>query len=369
MRREGLKVGFLAGTLGRGGAERQLVHMLRALKQLDVRTRVFSLTQGEAFEDEIKSLGVSVKWIGESGSQAMRLKSLIQVLRCETPDILQSTHFYTNLYATVAARVTGVHEIGAIRSNLFSELKAHPMLGNAILSWPRHLIANTEIARRTAIARGIRPDRIDFVRNAVDTGWLKEKNGHCEKNSHGEREALRILFVGRLVMVKRPEVFLRVISKVIQALRAQSLKAIIAGDGSLRQHLESQAVALGLHSDQLEFLGTRSDMKAVYAGADLLLMTSEYEGAPNAILEAMACGLPVIATSVGGVPEILADGRGLLVEPGDEEGLKAAVLRLASDASLRAQLGRHGYEYVSRLHSLEALGQHLTTIYDRILSR
>lgn len=359
-----LKVCFLAGTLGRGGAERQLVYMLRALGQVGVTTRVLCLTKGESFEQEIRSLGVPVEWIGDTAFRPRRLLNLVKALKRHPVDILQSAHFYTNLYGAVAGRITRTRDIGAVRSNLQHEFRANGLMGRWQLGLPRHLIVNSELARQRAIARDVRPDRIDLVKNAVDLQGLRRKTPCNECDS-----TIRILFAGRLVKEKRPDIFLQVVNEVINKLQPRPVRAIIAGDGPLMSELESLATSLGMDRERLEFLGECSEMGAVYQRADMLVMTSEHEGTPNVLLEAMACGLPVISTSVGGVPDILAEGRGLLVASGDKEGLKAAVFSLASNASLRAQLGERGFQYVSRSHSLTALGQHLIGIYERILSQ
>jgi glycosyltransferase involved in cell wall biosynthesis len=359
-----LEVCFLAGTLGRGGAERQLTYMLCALGRAGASTRVLCLTRGEPFEHEIKALGVSVEWVGASGSRPARLYRIIQALRRRPADILQSVHFYTNLYTTAAARVVGICDIGAIRNDLSSEeLKDNGIAGRRQLTFPRHLIANSSLARQRAISHGISPDRIDFVRNAVDPKWLKEKpvtNG---------QQTMRLLFVGRLTKQKRPDDFVRVVSRVVRQLPNRSLTARIVGVGPMRPHLEALAGELGLGPEKLEFLDERADMDAIYREADLMMMTSEWEGTPNALLEAMACGVPVVATSVGGIPEILADGRGLLTEQHDEDAMAAAVMRLIADAGLRREIGQRGREYIAEVHSLDVLQTQLMGTYQKVLSR
>ena len=358
-----LKVCFLVGTLGRGGAERQLVYMLRAAQKEGISTRLICLTQGESFEEEIRALGVPIEWIGASGSRPIRLARLTNSLRRDPADILQCSHFYTNLYGAVAGRILGIPGIGAIRNDLLSEIRANGVLGHWQVSLPQHLIANSELARRRAIDRGISPDRIDFLPNVVDQKPTRE-SAYC-----GSCPAIRISFVGRLVPQKRPELFLRVVARVSREVPERNLKITIAGDGPMRPGLEVLAAELGLGQDQLAFLGTQSDMDSVYRETDVLVMTSQHEGTPNALLEAMAWGIPTIATSVGGVPALLAEGRGLLVEPDNEDELVSTLRRLIVDSESRKRLGQSGREYVVRSHSLAALGRQLTKIYQRVLSR
>ena len=116
------KITFVAGTLGQGGAERQLFYILKALRQHQVEVRLLCLTQREFWETRIQDLGVSVTWAGESSSRLMRLRRILSELRQHRPDVLQSQHFYTNLYVALAARALGLREVGAVRNDVFSEI-------------------------------------------------------------------------------------------------------------------------------------------------------------------------------------------------------------------------------------------------------
>jgi len=360
---ENLEVCFLAGTLGRGGAERQLIYMLRSLKAAGVNTRVLCLTRGEPIEAELEAMGISVTWVGKSRWRPIRLLRIIQELRREPAKILQSAHFYTNLYVAVASRVLRIKGIGAIRSNLRSELEGNGLMGWWHLHLPQHLIANSELARNSAIEKGIRPQAVDFLRNAVEMG----ENGTL-KNRNSDAP-IQVLFAGRLCAPKRVDRFLRVMSKLIASRPDLKVKAAIAGDGPLRTGLERIALNLGLDHDQLEFLGELSDVRPLYQKSDFLMLTSDWEGTPNVLLEAMACGLPVVATRVGGVPEIIGVDRGFVVDPGDEVGLTAAMIKMVEDINLRTALGSKGQEYVKRFHSLNALKNQLIDIYKRVLSQ
>jgi glycosyltransferase involved in cell wall biosynthesis len=357
-----IKVCFLAGTLGRGGAERQLIYMLRALKSVGVSTRVMSLTRGEALESEIRSLGVDIEHICESPtSRRRKLMRIVKSLRQAPVDILQGVHFYTNLYAATAARLTRSKDIGAIRSNLSFDLQASGMWGRLQLATPRHLITNSFPSQELAMAKGISPERIHFVPNVVE---VNGDNGR-HSNSNG---SVRILFVGRLTEEKRADRFLRVVSKVINQAPRLKVQATVAGDGPLRPRLLELAETLGLNGENLQILGEQEDMNSLYRQSDFLMLTSDMEGTPNVLLEAMAHGLPVAATRVGGVPSIVGADRGLLVDPGDEEGLAEAALRLAVDSDLRRSMGRYGHGYVSRFHSLASLPNRLLSIYREVLA-
>jgi glycosyltransferase involved in cell wall biosynthesis len=358
-----LKVCFLAGTLGRGGAERQLVYMLRALKHAGIQLRVLCLTRGEFFESEIQRLGVNVEYIGAGGSKPARLYRIINSLRREPADIVQSVHFFTNLYTAVSARFVGALGIGAIRNDLTSEeLRINGVYGRGHLHLPKHLIANSALARERAIEHGVLPERVDLVANAVDVESFRWK----QNGNH--RSAVQVLFVGRLVEQKRPDLFLRVVANLAQRCAERTVKAKVIGEGPMRPQLQALATRLGLGPDRLELIDKCDDMGSAYGQADLVLLTSGWEGTPNVLLEAMACGVPVVATRVGGVPEIAGCNRALLADPGDENGLTVAAFKLLQNQNLRRELGRRAAEYVARFHSVERLELQLTNIYRKALA-
>jgi glycosyltransferase involved in cell wall biosynthesis len=359
---ENLKVCFVAGTLGRGGAERQLIYMLKALHNAGVATRVLCLTKGEPLEEEIKAMGIKVTWVGRSRWRPVRLCRIIRELRRERAHILQSAHFYTNLYVAVASRALKIKGIGAIRSDLSSELKINGLMGWWHLHLPQHLIANSEVARRNAIVKGRAGEDVNFVPNAVEVRPRTQAR-------NGNGNAIQVLFAGGLCEPKRADRFLRVMSKLVKSRPDLKVKSAIAGDGPLRSSLEQLAARLGLDSEHVEFLGNLHDVGPFYYKSDLLMLTSDWEGTPNVLLEAMACGLPVVATGVGGIPELIGTDRGLIVEPDDEDGLTAATIRMIDDRNLRSEMSRHGREYVARFHSLGTVQNQLLPIYEKVLSR
>lgn len=361
-----MKVCFITGTLGRGGAEKQLVFMLRALQGAGLETRVLCLTKGESYEAEIKALGIEVEYVGESPTRLKRLWKIIANLRNGRADIIQSSHFYTNIYAGLAGKALRLPSIGAIRSNLASELKINKSLGRFQLKLPRFLIANSDLARRSAIERGIKPGRIEFVRNVVEAGLTESEISLKSKKS---KPNLTFLFVGRLGKEKRPDRFIRLAAALSEKFPAAPLRFQIAGDGALRKESEEAARNQPALAGKIEFLGEIRQMSEIYGRADALVLTSDYEGTPNVVLEAMAHALPVIATRVGGTPEILSEKCGILVEPEDETGLLKAASALVESPEERFRLGFEGFKYIQNNHSLENLTEHLTRIYAGLANR
>lgn len=359
---ENLKVCFLAGTLGRGGAERQLIHMLKALKGAGVRTRVLCLTEGEALEKEIRAIGIEVTWVGKSGWRLLRLLRIVRELRRETPDIVQSAHFYTNLYAAIAGRFLRITSIGAIRNDLTSELASNGILGWGQLHLPRNLIANSEFARQRAIIRGIRADSIHFVPNVVETNG---SGTPCSRNSNrngSARSQLQVLFAARLTDQKRPDRFLQALRRIAERRPDLDFRATIAGDGPLRAGLESLTATLGL-SNCVEFRGELADLTPLFARSDLMVLTSDWEGTPNVLLEAMGYGVPVVATNVGGVSGLVCDGVTGLLADIEDDSVADSIQALMENPELRNRLGESGRQFVLEGHSSVRLAQSLMEIY------
>ena len=149
----------------------------------------------------------------------------------------------------------------------------------------------------------------------------------------------------------------------------QAIHVALLGDGPLRDEIETRARAAGV-ADRVHFLGTRSDVPRLLSAADAFVLPSLWEGLPMALLEAMAAGLPVMATSVSGTRQVVEDGRtGMLVPPGDAAGLARAMGRLADDAGLRARLGAAGREHVRAEFSVERQARRHLDLYAACLRR
>ena len=147
------------------------------------------------------------------------------------------------------------------------------------------------------------------------------------------------------------------------------MKGLIAGDGPLYKSLRTQATELGLFPDHVEFRGEVQNMASIYEEADLLVLTSDFEGTPNVILEAMASGLPVVATAVGGVPEIVEDCKtGFLIHPYDEDKMSAMILKLVASHDLRIAFGLEARKVIEIKYSLHHLPHFLNELYKAALS-
>jgi glycosyltransferase involved in cell wall biosynthesis len=359
-----LKVCFLAGTLGQGGAERQLFYLFQTLCQAGATPRLLSLDQGAFWEEKIKDLGVRVTHVSVA-SRLQRLLLLLKELRKDRPDVLQSQHFFTNAYVAVAARWLQLSGIGAMRSNGISEVNGCGTIGGWLnLRLPTMLAANSQLAIQYAIANGVPASRLYFLPNVVDTEWFKPPTADSGK-------PLTLIAVGRLVKPKRFDRFISILGR-LRTHFGLNVRGLIVGPESrneeLRPELEHQARSLGLFPGVIEFCGGVSDLRAVYQEAAVCVLTSDFEGTPNVLLEAMASGLPVVATKVGGVPGIVQHGQtGFLHELNDLEGMATALAELAKNSRLRIEMGRRARAFVEERHNLQRLPAYLNGLYQQVL--
>ena len=199
-------------------------------------------------------------------------------------------------------------------------------------------------------ARTCRADRTVVIHNGVPLDGPR-RGAHTAP--------VTLLSVGRL---RAPKDFLTLV-RAMAALEPGAARLRIAGDGPDRPALGAEIDRLGL-GEHVELLGTRDDVPDLLAGSDVFVLSSDSEGLPMSVLEAMAAGLPVVASAVGGVPELVRDGEtGALVRPRDSAALAGAIRRIVSDPALLDRLGDAGRQRVEQQFSLERFEREHLELY------
>jgi glycosyltransferase involved in cell wall biosynthesis len=358
-----LRVALLAGTLGQGGAEKQLVYIARALTEAGVFVRVYCLTQGEYYEPILRHHGIEVVWIGRRDHPAARVLRLGSALRRNPPHVVHALHFYTNLYAVLAASTVGALAIGSLRSDTLHELEANGRWGPWLLRVPRALIANSEAACRNARQLGVPATRMQVLPNVIKLEEFDAAVGRWRATPRGDQE-IRVISVARLVGQKRLDRFLEVLALARQ--RCPRLRGVLVGEGPERATLMGEAARLGL-SGHVDFLGQRDDVPALLAAADLMLLTSDHEGFPNAVLEAMAAGVPVVTTPAGDAGTVVEHGlTGYVVPATSPETMADRLVELASAPELRRRLGEHGRARAADQYEYRGLADRILAAYSAL---
>jgi glycosyltransferase involved in cell wall biosynthesis len=233
-----------------------------------------------------------------------------------------------------------------------------------------HLIAVCQEAYMQALAMGVSPDRVTLIHNGVDLDVFRpsERVRSAFRASQGiPPEAPVVGFVGRIDVEKGPDQFLQ----AAQVIHAEAPRAhfVLVGAGHQYDRMQQMAGELGL-SEVTHFAGLWPDTSKVYPGIDLLLQTSRIEGTPLSLLEAMACELPVVALGVGGVPEIVEEGRtGMLVSPGDWRGVGQRAIDLLEHPARMAAMGQAARSRVRSHFDLRAMVAQTTHLMEVVAQR
>jgi starch synthase len=214
---------------------------------------------------------------------------------------------------------------------------------------------------------GVDGERMKTIHRGVDTTVFHPYyDGYDVRKELGiEEKDFFILFVGRLIKMKGIEYLIRALKDLIS--QYGNLKLVIVGDGNAREDNERMASSI---RENVIFAGYRNDVYRFMCAADIVVLPSLCEGCPNVVLEAMACGTPVIASRVGAVPDIIENGRtGIIVELKDVEGLKKALVRLMENRELARKMGERGRERVEKEFTWDAVCKKLEKFYGEVVRR
>lgn len=299
--------------------------------------------------------------------------ALRRLVRERRIDIVHAHEYKTDLLAWMLARFERVIPLSTAHGwtgHSQREAWVYYPLDKRILTWFPHVIAVSEQIRGELLRRGARPDHVTTVLNGIDHRRFRRdrsKEHEARQRLKIPVDALVIGTVGRLEPQKRFDLLLDAVAR----LRGQhpSLRCIIAGDGSLRAALEERSRALGLE-DCCMLLGHQEDVESIHHAFDLFVQSSDYEGTPNAVLEAMALESPVVATSVGGTAELLVNGvDGLLVPPGDVQALVSAIRTALTDRAARLDRAASARRRVETDLSFETRMARVEAIYCALMDR
>jgi glycosyltransferase involved in cell wall biosynthesis len=352
---------LLITGLGRGGAETQLVALSRYLQDRGWPLEVVSLLPatifaGERFVAELESRGIAV-WspdIAAPGSVGPGLWRLLRHLRARRPQVLCTFMFHANVLGAILGRLAGVPVVvSSIRNERFGPRWREPVEA-ATQRLCDLTVVNSERVAGSLLARGIvERGRCRVIPNAVDLASFSPPDSPTGTSTPRRLgvppEAFLWLAVGSLDPQKDHASLLRATARLRR--RRPGVRIAVAGDGPLRGRLRQLSREMSLE-DVVHWLGRRHDVPDLLAAGDAFVSSSRWEGSPNAVLEALACALPVAATDVGGVRELVQHGRsGFLVPPGDTEALAAAMERVMDlPRDERHRMGRRGRESVQQRH-------------------
>jgi glycosyltransferase involved in cell wall biosynthesis len=343
-----------------GGAEQQICYLMQGMDRSRYRPVlvVWNYLETDVNVQNVRALGVPIIGYPLGVPSHRKLYEFIQLTRRLAPEVVHSYSFYVNFAASCAARAAGAIAIGSVRNELDMPhmLDKRPVIGRLCACFPRRQISNSRMAAKQIMGNGNRfqPKDLTVVSNGLDMDRFLESPVPM---SHPHL----ILGIGSLVSFKRWDRLLR----IAQELKRRGLPCIvqIAGDGPLRAELQTLAADLQV-ADITRFLGYRHDIPDLVARARVVVHTSDGEGTPNAVMEGLASGRPVIATDAGDVRRLIQDGvTGFVVPRDDSDALLARVIDVVTDDSLAVRLGRAGRDYAEREFSLSRLVERTFDVY------
>lgn len=365
------RVFHLVETLQIGGTETQAVQTALRQHARDEQVTVGCLRAEGPLLDSLHRAGIPIVEFRKP-KKLLSIQGIWQVLRMaiflrrERFDILHAHDLMSNLAGVIAARLAGIPIIISSRRYLDLEWWCGAWR-NRIAGWiykqSTRVVVNSKSIRDLLVGReGVLEQKIHVIHNAIDADRFNEAIAVQGALSFASEDSKLVAVVANMYSPVKGHATLVAAARHV-CLHAPQVLFVLIGDGTERPKIEQQVKEAGLQKNFL-FLGSREDIPQLLAACDLFVLPSESEGMPNALLEAMAAGLPAIATSVGGVPEVIEHNvTGLLVPPCEPAALSKAILALLNNEDLRHRLARAGRERVVRYFSFDRLMSVLNTLY------
>jgi glycosyltransferase involved in cell wall biosynthesis len=334
-----------------GGPERQMLGLARGLGPA-ARTAVVSFAEGgrcRAFLEAARRQGVeAVALDNDTPRLRAATRELTRLLAQLRADVVLCHGYKANLLGRSAARRLHIPAVAVARGWTGESLRVrlYEALDRWHLRWMDRVVCVSQAQASRVLRAGVHPERVRVIHNAVDPERFSAPDPRHRDELCGRfkrRPARLVGAAGRLSPEKGFEVFVAAAGQVSRT--HPEVGFVLFGDGPRRERILRQVQAAGL-SDRFALAGFRDDLDCYVPHLDLFVLPSYTEGLPNVVLEACAASVPVVATAVGGTPEILRDGAGLLVAPGDATALADTIAAaLGRGAALRA-LGEAGHSRV-----------------------
>ena len=365
---------YLITDLSLGGAQKVLIHIIEHLDQNWFRPMVACLFGGDSpIGDDLRNMGIPVfdlkmnkKWRLDG------LWRLYKLLRTKDITILHSSLFHANMAARLVGTIAHTPIVITWRQNINIGSNFRDFTNKLTSNLDDHVVAVSENTRQVELqATGVPQDKVSVVHNCIDVA-RHELTKSLDRNKIRAdlvipEDAFLLGVVGRLHHQKGLIYLLDALPIIKNSI--EQVELLIIGEGDLKNDLEAHADSIGV-SSFTKFTGPRTDIPEILRALDVFVLPSLWEGLPLALLEAMASSLPVIATNVGGTPEVVIDQEtGLLIQPSNSQTIADAVLLLFNDPNLRIRLGNAGSAFVYAQFSAQTLVKELETVYKHLLAQ
>lgn len=351
-----------------GGTEAHVLELASRVDRRTIEVLVCSLKPLGCLGDELRARGVRVVSLDGLGKFDLRVLSrLWRVIKTEQPDVIQAFLFWAN----IAARLVGylaktIRVISSYHDEVVPESRLNRAVDRLTMNWTKYVVCCSEAVRRSVEQRiGGEKEQFVVIPFGVETSRFGDA-GMMAGEVLGLQKGLPV--IGTVCRLVEPKKGLRFLLEAMAHLEREAAKPVcqllIVGEGPAEEALRSLGEQLGIAS-RVVFSGMRRDIPRLLSLIDIFVLPSLYEGFGIAILEAMAAGKPVVATTVGGIPEFVVPGEsGLLVQPGDSVALAAAIRQLLAQPERAKVMGRRGQEHVRKHYSIESVVRQHEQLYE-----
>lgn len=355
-------------TLERGGAEKQLVLLATRLPRDEFDVHVCALTRGGPLEADLRAAGIPLTIIGKRWkADPLAWWQLRRHIAQVQPDIVQTWLFTANAYGRTAARAAGVKRIIASERCVDSWKGTHELWIDRLLARQTDVIVcNSRGVEQFYRGQGIDASKLRVIYNGIGPAVPSSATRDQLLSELGLPPGTRLIgAVGRLWQQKRVKdlIWAADLLKVIRS----DVHLVILGDGPQRKALERYRELCHIE-DHVHFLGARNDVARWMPHFEVLWLASSFEGLPNVVMEAMAAGVPVVASDIPGTNELVVPGQtGFLFPLGDRASLARITNKILDDSALAARLGAAGRERIGQEFTLAAMVEKHAALYRELV--
>ena len=350
-----IPIAIVLSSFEPGGTERQMSELIRRLDRHRFQVHVACFRRTGAWLRRVEAAAYEVVDFPlrsfKSPTTAVAMMRFVRWLRSRRIAIVHTCDLYANIFALPAAALAGVPvRIGSRRELIPPDrTRARRTAQRFAYRTAHRIVANSKAAAQQLIYEGVPDEHVAVIPNGIDVTAFTERFAAQEPVSRSPV----ITVVANLRPEKGHDVLLRATRHVLQHVPEARLRFV--GEGPLRPQLVDLASSLGI-SHAVEFLGHREDVPALLLDSDVYAFPSRTEAFPNGLIEGMAAGLPVVASAVGGILELVEHGHnGLLVPPDDEQALAGAILQLLSDPDTATRMGRAARVTIEERYSFDRM--------------
>lgn len=365
-----LKVLYIIPRLARAGTEKHLINLACGLAKTRFDVSVCCLFDIGDIDKEYNRFDFKLFCLCRRNVYDVRVAfDLYRLLKKERYDIVHTYLFGFHYLAGISAKISKIPVVISSRRSIENWKKRHHLiLGKLRNIYSDKVIACSNAVRNFTIKQEkLHPSKIITIYNGTDINKFcpRSKEGRLLTKIHNNSSTLTIGTVANFSEIKDHYTLFKAL-EIIRREKTFDFKCFLIGSGLLRDRLKKWCKELKLEQ-HVVFLEKRDDIPELLSEIDVFVLTSKLEGLPNAILEAMACGVPVVSTNGGGVPEVVKHGKsGFLLKSEDSQGIANAIISLLKNDSLRQEMGRCGRRIIEQNFSLGRMIKDYEKFYESL---